>query len=686
MIPSSSPFPWLNAPYCKGIHGALRGGGASQLKEKIEDGCLKKIRDLCELIGFGAVTREDEVFELRHGADKRSGISPEQIAVLGNGELIRDWGMQNSQLILFPYSHEGTCAVGALGRHFDVMWRYRAQLWLREGKGFKTKKESGGRFYEYSMFYPERYFASLKIAFAEIATHNHFFLDRGGTVFTQTAPLIKLRVGVSEAECLALLGQLNSSTAEFWMKQVYQPKGGDKMGNGGRVTGEGWEERYQRDGTKLKSFPVRVERQAQVEAFAGSLDVLARVRNEDSAWRCIERHAGSGASILRAALHDRRESDLARLCRMVGLQEELDWLCYGLYGVESDSEVRRPEDVLPLIPGQRPFEITLAREDSERRAALAHGEEADEAPTVWFERHGWEPVTSLDTIPDATERRIIEQRLALAATNRNLALIEQPTYKRRWYRPDYATEEKQAFETYLSECMEEWAKGRASPFTLRQIVAALQADAGVLAVAECLAGNAQFDLEALLSGRLLADSVPNNKNHVFKPSGLDKRAAWEATWELQRREDAGEKVTPPVPPKYASADYLRPEYWSLRGALDVPKERFIAFTELPWRDGAERLYGWAGWTTRQRSKVLIELDEESEGSGVALADRYGLLYGAQFLVPYVAWESKEAAAEFDAVVRGLVGKDGVTEKMLSEWAERFPATRPRATRARRRTA
>ena len=32
----------------------------------------------------------------------------------------------------------------------------------------------------------------LSIAFAFVATHNHFVLDRGGKVFNRTAPVIKL--------------------------------------------------------------------------------------------------------------------------------------------------------------------------------------------------------------------------------------------------------------------------------------------------------------------------------------------------------------------------------------------------------------------------------------------------------------------------------------------------------------
>jgi hypothetical protein len=72
------------------------------------------------------------------------------------------------------------------------------------------------------------------IAFAEVATHNHFVLDRGGKVFKQTAPVIKLPAGASEDEHLGLLGLLNSSVACFWLKQVCHNKG---EGGGTRVQG-----------------------------------------------------------------------------------------------------------------------------------------------------------------------------------------------------------------------------------------------------------------------------------------------------------------------------------------------------------------------------------------------------------------------------------------------------------------
>ena len=72
-----------------------------------------------------------------------------------------------------------------------------------------------------------------------VATHNHFVLDRGGKVFNRTAPIIKLPADATEDDHLALLGLLNSSTACFWMKQVFHGKGSSGIGRG--VYDEAWE-------------------------------------------------------------------------------------------------------------------------------------------------------------------------------------------------------------------------------------------------------------------------------------------------------------------------------------------------------------------------------------------------------------------------------------------------------------
>lgn len=55
----------------------------------------------------------------------------------------------------------------------------------------------------------------VRSVFAFVASHNHFVLDRGGKVFTQSAPVIKLPPGATEDDHLTLLRLLNSSTACF---------------------------------------------------------------------------------------------------------------------------------------------------------------------------------------------------------------------------------------------------------------------------------------------------------------------------------------------------------------------------------------------------------------------------------------------------------------------------------------
>ncbi len=171
------------------------------------------------------------------------------------------------------------------------------------------------------------------------------------------------------------------------------------------------------------------------------------------------------------------------------------------------------------------------------------------------------------------------------------------------------------------------------------------------------------------------DAVPSHRFHVYKPAGLVKREVWERTWADQRLEDAGDCVTPEAPPPYASGDFLKPEYWQLRGKLDVPKERFIAFTEVPGRTGAETLYGWAGWTPTQRIKAMLAIDEDLEDAAIPLADRIGLLDSAWRLLPDAAREDAASAARLKAELQALVGPDGPSKEQLEDWKKRFPPRR-----------
>jgi hypothetical protein len=682
---------------------SIGGGGAAELKSYL-DGRDYRVGSITSSIGFLAITGEDEGFVRNLNFWKRSQCEQKFVFLFVEGEAIRDWHIAQISSCFFPYDSDGLKHPKEYPIAARTLWFLRSNLLNRPDFSGKKYQEVGRTWYEYHQVPLEKLRTPLSITFAFKATHNHFVLDRGGKVFKQTAPIIKLPPGSSEDQHLALLGQLNSSVGEFWVKQSCHNCGYSAASGGGRMTAEPWDDFYERDGTKLQSFPLAAIRHPGVESLARQIDGLARERGADSARAMLDDHAAQGATALRQALEARRERDRERLLHMVALQEELDWLGYELYGL-LDEDTRaltgRTEGVPPLVPGLRPFEILLAREDAERRAALARGEEPDESPTAWFERHGWHPYPEL---PDTDrpldglrwrpeQRELVRRRMEAIGASRELGLIEQPTYKRRWYQPDHEQEEREALIGWLDDRIEGWAKEQEQPWTIRQAVVALQNDRGVNAVASLLAGQAAFDLEAIFLTRIGDQAVPNNKHHVFKPEGLIKRAAWEETWRQQHEEDRGNKeATPQVPPRYASSDYLKAGYWAHRGKLDVPKERYVAWTEVPSavlavhgnpEDPATGvLYGWAGWTPAQRAQVLLELNEQATDAGVSLEERYGLLHGIGFLLPYVAWTESELAGELRTILEEMLGKGGVTEELLARWAEANPAVKKREARPR----
>ena len=87
-----------------------------------------------------------------------------------------------------------------------------------------------------------------------MATHNHFALDRGGKVFKQSAPVIKLPEERSEDDHLALLGVLNSSTACFWLKQVSHDKGNAAESEAVSASAD-WERFYEFTGHQAAGIP-----------------------------------------------------------------------------------------------------------------------------------------------------------------------------------------------------------------------------------------------------------------------------------------------------------------------------------------------------------------------------------------------------------------------------------------------
>jgi hypothetical protein len=662
---------------------SLGGGGASDLRLAIEAASPQRLGQMSEAIGLSTNLKQAEVYE-SYPTSLRSGRDVPLVDMVV-GERVRDFSVMGSKPILFPYEVDDPSRPLQLAPGSDAychFWRFRGMLLERRSVGFKTIRERGLLFYEYAFHFPQAYLRPA-VTFASVATHNHFVLKRGGSVFKQSSPVVQLPANAPVEEYLALLGLLNASIACFWMKQVFHCKGSQGINEG--MKSQLWEQFFDHDATKMALFPVAEARDRAVP-YASRLDAIAYARTARSARSVIDGSERKSAAELRKALDERHAADFADLATMIALQEELDWLCYALYGLDSASDVVAPDKVEACPPTWLPWNLNYAERDARNCEKLANGEEPDEQPSDWWTRHGWEPLAALPKEASAVLRKRVAARRARTAATPALTLIETANFKRRWHKPDYGEQERMALTEWLTDRVEQAAMARTQAFSLEQIVANLQDDFRVLAVCEVLTGRKDFSFSQLVASALQGDAVPSHRFHLYKPAGLVKRDVWERTWADQRREDSGEKVTPEVPPAYGSDDFLKPDYWRLRGKLDIPKERFIAFTEVPGRSGVETLYGWAGWTSLQRVRALLAIDADLDDAQVPLADRIGVLDSAWRLLPDAAREDATAAGRLKAELQALVVSGGPSGEQIEDWKKKFSPPRGGGARKPRKKA
>jgi hypothetical protein len=384
------------------------------------------------------------------------------------------------------------------------LWPYRTSLKNRRAFGVPVE-DKGIPWWALRELYAQRLKTPLVITFAFVATHNHFVLDRGGKVFNRSAPIIKLPSNATEEDHLASLGLLNSSTACFWMKQVFFPKGGDHVGTeGARVRRNWWDERYEFAGTQLQSFPITADKPLDL---ATALDHLAREWQPHLPGQLAEHFPLS-----RAALDAHKDQATALLCRMIALQEELDWRCYTLYGITDQDLCYRDASGNQLDPpsialGQRAFEIVMARK-------MADGELA----TTWFERHRSTPITELPGHWPDDYRRLVERRMALIESNPYINLIERSEYKRRWNTEPWEEQEKRALRNWLLDLLEDeryWPEAQLQ--TTRTLADRVQFDTAWMQVAELYRGYAGFDVP------LIPCALSFKDFHLLERSCMEKK-------------------------------------------------------------------------------------------------------------------------------------------------------------------
>ncbi len=487
---------------------SIGGGGQIELTETIEQNSICRLQDEIEAISSLCITREDEAYLLPQKALDRMRIQKEYQIVSVQGDQVRDWTLNSPGWALFPYDTDLKPVSYERGPEVHrFLWPVREFLWRRRELG-GDHRELGRTWWEWNRFLTHRFRTPLSIAFPQITTHNHFVLDRGGKVFNRTAPIIKLPSDATEDDHLALLGLLNSSTACFWMKQMFHNKGSTVDEKGARQTTIAFENFYDFTGTGLQKFPVTSEK---------PLDLAVAIDRLAQDWqKRLPPQLATGFPLSQTHFTEHRNKAAGLLGSMIALQEELDWRCYTLYGITDQNlcycDTAGNQLTPPAITlGQRAFEISMARKMA-----------AGELETTWFERHGALPITEIPAEWPDDYKRLVERRIALIETNHNIGLIEQPEYKRRWNTEPWESQLERALRSWLLDRLESYfdfdgrmnGEGRPTAkidialISTARLADVARQDADFMQVGELYRDDPAFDVNRLVAELVEAESVP----------------------------------------------------------------------------------------------------------------------------------------------------------------------------------
>lgn len=596
---------------------SIGGGGAAELKEVLEEQANSILESQVEEVGRTTHTGEDEAFYLAPSAAKTYGLLDESIA-LAVGEEVRDWTLTTSQCAIFPYDKRSASVLTKVSEPLRKrFWGLRTVLRNRSDFG-NFIEDRGLKWFEHSMFFPGRFLNRFSISFAEVASHNHFVFDRGGRVFSQTAPAIKLKAGATEDDHLILAGYLNSSLVCFWIKQVAHQKqmtGGDGIRIESRAKVP-----YQLSGTQLLKLPLPIAfLNGPLRARLGSLsrlgDETARRLQSLSPENAIAEALSTSTNIEMVWERFREERQRNR-SRLIFLQEQIDFVVYAMFGLADRSVIGEEVDTtnFSLEAGQRPFEILLGKNEDDFPAI-------SQVPVVW---------------PEAV-KRVWNVRLEVVKGSSDLRLIEDAHYKRRWIgrqglfnHSARANELKGALGEWLLNRLEDpryWPEVELT--SCAHLADKVRRDTEFMTVANLYRNRPDYDLTELVVELVELEAVPFLPVLRYKPSGLRKREVWEQTWAKQREEDAIDARTQlpegdpnrlsameaktlkqqqigdiPVPPKYDTKDFLETTFWRLRGKLDVPKERFLVYPHCNRDADRTPVIGWAGWDHLQQAQAV----------------------------------------------------------------------------------
>jgi hypothetical protein len=648
---------------------SLTGGEAPNLMAAIDAGSHVRLKSvIAGKIGFASFPGADDAFLAPKHTLEWAGVPPPLVRSVVSGKALRDWQFRCIETALVPYLEAALVDLDedGWGRY---LWPLRTTLQNVTGFEGETQLSSGAAWWGWYRWVGARYLTPLSIAYAEIAQDSNFYLDRGGNVFDQTAPMFKLPHGRSLDDHHRLLGVLNSSVATFWMRNQSKPKGGR--------ADFAWARTFQFNATRVEKLPLPDT--LPLEPARSIAECAERLRQLEPASVLDSRGPDS------EGLAEARSEWLNTHDHMVALQEELDWAIYHAFEL-LDEEITLPIETVPGIElGQRAFEIVLGRE-------LPRQDTNDQ----WFGPRRIVPRTELPADWPTAYQAVVTKRIEVLTTNALIALLERPEHKRRWEREAWDTLQKQALAAWLLRRLGQaslWfdAQQRPTPKSIAVLADAIGRDADFVAGVELWLGRPDASLVSAIGSLCASTSVPYLAALRHTSSGLRKRIAWERVWEKQRADDQRGKTSDDieVPPEYKNSDFLRPSYWSQRGKLDIPSERFVLYPNAGIDGDLTPVVGWAGWNHAQKSLAVATLLDRGAQQGWSDERLLPLVAGLLELLPWVEqWHSEPDAlyggsspAEFfSELLDGYMVKLGATRESLAQWRPPAP-TRGRRARS-----
>lgn len=619
------------------------GGPKGRLYQRLRENAPSVLDEHSDSIGLDCYTGDDEIYIHEEAVFRRLRIDQAVIKPVVVGENMRDWAVSLGTCI-FPYEQEKPLDVGTNPALLHYLRPFYKRLNARIFFG-KTHAERALQWSEYSIVNWSKKADPLAIAFVLVSTHNQFLVQDMDRVFQHSSQLIKLRTtGPSSYSVVTAL--LNSAVVGFCLKQLCYNKG---TGN------DPVRDRYEHTSTNVGQtpMPLQADKSSPVSdrllvladdtsELGGNLARLTMRKlfeKDDEAYHTwmsaldgyVAPHPKLPALFTAARELRAARAKLVALRqeirgRMIFLQEEMDWLAYEMYGLikkaplAEDYLSRTDYEAARLELGQRPFEVA------------GKGYQGD-----W--PAGYEP----SPLPEVL-RPLTEARIAMMEANPDIALLEDPLYKRRWVPPDYEQEFREAAEWWLAEKLEWALEQHGRPISLREWARLMGRDERVNATLEVLTGTELFDLEAELLKVIRANAAANRPEHYLKPDGLRKFYAARAS-------------DPPGVPEYSSKEFSDNVAWRLRGKLNIPRERFIHYAEFDHtRRGADApdsggpWFGWAGWDAGGRADALAFLLDQASRAGWEIRWRQcGLRAALRDLLQELKDLPEAERAEFEAI-------------------------------------